>query len=348
MESQSDGREQKPGAGTGRRVVAFGEAMLRLTPPGHDRLERASRLDVTVGGAELNTAVALRCLGIEAAWVSVLPETPLGRMIDRQARAAGVDTSPVRWVPEADGRTGLYFLEEGVDPRPSAITYDRAGSAMARVQPGTFDWPALLQGAVALHLSGITPAVSEGCRAEAFAAVRAANAAGVPVAFDLNYRSKLWTEAEARACFVELVPLVDVLFAGRGNLRTFFGIEGNHAETLRAARERLGVATVAMTRKKNRGSRGIKLTSLAMGPSSEVATTPWRETEIVDRLGGGDAYAAGFLAGWLEDPEDLARACALGTAASALKHTMPGDFLAATRAEIEAVVAADEAGVLQR
>ncbi|HEV2109384.1 MAG TPA: sugar kinase [Thermomicrobiales bacterium] len=331
------------------RVVCFGEAMLRLTPPGHERLERTRSLDVTAGGAELNTAVALRGLDVPATWVSVLPDTPLGRLIARQARAADVDLSGVVWVSEAAGRTGLYFLEEGVDPRPSAVTYDRAGSAMARVEPGAFDWPVLLAGASALHISGITPAISEGCRAATRAAMDAAKEAKVPVAFDLNYRSKLWTEEDARVTFQDLAPRSNILFASRNGLRTFFGIDGDRETVLRAARERLGLDVIVMTRKRNKGSRGIRLASVAIGADQEIATSPWRAVEIVDRLGGGDAFAAGFLAAYLEDPDDLSRACGLGTAAAALKHTMPGDFLAATKAEIEAVLAADEeGGVLQR
>ena len=330
------------------RVVCFGEAMVRLTPPGNDRLERVVSLGVTAGGAELNTAVALRCLGVPAAWASILPETALGRLIARHARAADVDCSGIRWVPEAEGRTGVYFLEEGVDPRPSAVTYDRAGSAMARLAGGPFDWETILAGASALHVSGITPALGSECRAEAERAMRAAREAGLAVAFDLNYRSKLWTEDEARDCFRTLAPLATVLFASRGGLRTFFGIEGGREDVLREARFQIGCDAIVMTRKKNRGSRGIALSSQAIGPGDTIASSPWRETEIVDRLGGGDAFAAGFLAGYLEDPADLARACALGTAAAALKHTMPGDFLAATRAEIEAVLTAGEGGVLQR
>ena len=330
------------------RVVAFGEAMIRLTPPGNERLERTVSLNVTVGGAELNTCVTLACLGVPSAWVSALPDNPLGRQIARGARANGVDVSGVRWVPESEGRCGVYFLEEGTDPRPSAVTYDRAGSAIARVRPGTFDWPALLAGAAAFHLSGITPAISDGARAEAMAAIQAAREAGVTVAFDLNYRSKLWSEEAARACFQEIVPRVDILFAGRGNLRTFFGLGGSHEEVMRTARERLGVNVVALTRKKNRASRGIALASLAMGPDGTVGESAWREVEIVDRLGGGDAYAGGFIAAYLEKPTDLTRAASLGTAAAALKHTVPGDFLSATRAEIEAVLSSDERGALQR
>lgn len=334
--------EHQPG-----RVVTFGEAMIRMTPPGHERLERSEQLDLTVGGAELNVAVGLRCLGIRSAFVTCLPDNPLGRLIERQARANGVDISTIHWVEEGSGRVGLYFLEQGTDPRPSTVTYDRANSAISRVAPGAFDWPALLAGASLLHISGITPAVSEGCRAETFAAIRAANGAGIPVAFDLNYRSKLWSEAEARACFVELVPLVDILFASRGGLRTFFGFDGDHETVLRDARDRLGLAVVALTRKRAKASRTIQLASMALGQSNKIAVSDWCKVEIVDRLGGGDAFAAGFIAGYLEQPDDLTHAVRLGTAACALKHTMPGDFLCATRAEIEAVTSAI-AGALER
>lgn len=333
----------------GLRVVCFGEAMLRLTPPGHERLERTTSLDVTAGGAELNTAVALRALEIGAGWVSVLPETPLGRLIARQARAADVDLSGIVWVPESAGRTGVYFLEEGVDPRPSAVTYDRASSAMAKIDANAFDWKRLLAGASALHISGITPAISASCRQATREAMDAAKSAKVPIAFDLNYRSKLWSEQEARETFQDLAPRSDILFASRSGLRTFFDIDGDRESVLRTARQELGLDVIVMTRKRNQGSRAIRLASVALGRDPEIARSAWREVEIVDRLGGGDAFAAGFLAGYLEQPSDLERACSLGTAAAALKHTVPGDFLAATRAEIEAVLAADdEGGVLQR
>lgn len=330
------------------RVVTFGEAMIRLTPPGHERIERARSLEVTSGGAELNVAVGLVCLGLEAAWVSVLPETPLGRLILRDARSAGVDISTVVTVPDAFGRTGVYFLETAADPRPSAIQYDRADSAVSRVEPGMLDWPGLLAGASGLHVSGITPAISARCREETMTALRAANAAGVPVFFDLNYRSKLWSEDDARACFVEIAPLVDVMFASRGGLETFFGITGGHAEVLASACERLGMAACALTRKKGKASRSMRLQAIGARADGSVVETGWKELEIVDRVGGGDAFAAGFIAGYLEEPGDLTLALELGLAASALKHTTPGDFLSATRAEVEAARADTEGGALQR
>jgi 2-dehydro-3-deoxygluconokinase len=331
-----------------RRMVSFGEAMIRLTPPGHERLERAASLDLAPGGAELNAAVATAALGVPATWVSRLPDTPLGRQIGRAARAAGVDLAAVDWTPESEGRTGLYFLEEAADPRPSAVHYDRADSAFARMAPGAFDWPALLAGAGAFHVSGITPAVGDGPRAETFAAIRAANAASVPVSFDLNFRSKLWSEQEARACFVEIVPRIDILFASRGLLRQFFNIDGDHEAVLRAARERLGVAVTILSRKRAKTSRSTRLGYVAMGPDGALIEGPWRDVEVVDRLGGGDAFAGAFLASYVTDPDDLPRALALGAAAQALKHTMPGDFLCATKAEIEAAVDIGDGGVLQR
>jgi 2-dehydro-3-deoxygluconokinase len=331
-----------------KRVVTFGEAMIRLTPPGNERLERTISLDVTVGGAELNTAVGLRCLDVPAAWVSCLPRNGPGRMIERHARANGVDTSDIAWVDEDQGRAGLYFLEEGVDPRPSAVTYDRKNTAIARVAPGTFDWHAILQDAAALHLSGITLAISATARAASMEAVRVANALGVPVAFDLNYRSKLWSETEARTAFVAIVPKVDILFASRGALQTFFDIEGSHEDVLRQAIAKLGVAAVTLTRKRAKGSRRLRLQSLAMGQMNLLVASDWREVEVIDRLGGGDAFAAGFIAGYLENPQALSQAVHLGAAASALKHTMPGDFLCATREEIEAAMDTTGSGILQR
>jgi 2-dehydro-3-deoxygluconokinase len=331
------------------QFVTFGEAMVRLTPPNNERLERALTLNVTSGGSELNAAVTMTCLGHQARWVSALPDTVLGRSITRSARAHGVDVSRVAMLPEAAGRTGVYFLEEGTDPRPSSILYDRANSVMARLVPDLFDWTSILAGASAFMVSGITPALGAGARSETLKSIKAANALRIPVFFDPNYRSKLWTEDEARACFIELIPHVDVLFASRAALQTFFGIEGtDHQEVLLAACERLGLAACVLTRKRGRHSRSQRMAAVAAIAEGKVLETDWTEVEIVDRVGGGDAFAGGFMAGYLEQPDDLSFALNLGLAASALKHTMIGDFLCATRAEIEAAMTAGEGGVLQR
>ena len=243
---------------------------------------------------------------------------------------------------------GLYFPEVGTDPRPSSVVYDRKHSAFANLTPGQIDWPTILKGASAFHICGITPAVSRASREETMLAIQAANSANVTVFFDLNYRSKLWTEQEARASFHEIAPLVDVLFASRSDLGTFFGITGERPEVMTAARLKLGVAVCVLTRKKSRASRSVSLSAQAMGPLGVAIEAEWKSVEIVDRLGGGDAFAGGFITGYLDDPENLHQALTLAVAASAMKHTMPGDFLCATRAEVIAAAGETSGGALQR
>lgn len=331
------------------RVVTFGEGMIRLTPPRNERLDRTLSLDLTIGGAELNVAVTLACLGVPVTWVSALPDTGLGRAIARQARANDVQTTDILWTDEAAGRTGVYFLEEATDPRPSSVLYDRANSAIARLPEESFNWAAILAGASALHICGITPAVGPGPRAETLAAMKTAQSIGVPVFFDLNYRSKLWSETDARTCFQEIIEHVDVLFASKAGLETFYGIEADNFErAMELAVEKLGLKAIALTRKRGKRSRTLKLCSYALNAGGEIVDAGWRSIEVVDRLGGGDAFAGGFIAGYLEDSDNLRRGVQLGSSASALKHTMPGDFLCATRAEIEAGIDAHEGGVLQR
>jgi 2-dehydro-3-deoxygluconokinase len=331
------------------RVVTFGEGMIRLTPPRNERLDRTLSLDVTIGGAELNVAVTLACLGVPVTWVSALPDTGLARNIARSARANDVQTTDIIWTEESAGRTGAYFLEEATDPRPSSVLYDRANSAFARIPAGSFDWTSILAGASALHICGITPAVGPGPRAETLAAMKMAKSLEIPVFFDLNYRSKLWSEAEARECFQEIIEYVDVLFASKAGLETFYGIERETFEgSMALALETLKLKAIALTRKRGKRSRTLKLCSFALNGSGDLADGGWRSIEVVDRLGGGDAFAGGFIAGYLEDSENLLRGVQLGSSASALKHTMPGDFLCATRAEIEAGIDVSEGGVLQR
>lgn len=329
------------------RAVTFGEAMIRVTPPFHERLESSTTWTPTVGGTELNVAAGLRILGVRSAWVSALPDNALGRFIARSAAAASVDTDGIVWVDE-EGRAGLYFLEEGTVPRPSAILYDRKDAAIATVDPARYDWPALLDGAGLLHVTGITLALSPNARRAAMDALRTAHELGVTVSFDPNYRSRLWGVDEAGAAFREAMPYVDVLFASEDALETFFGIRGEGEALMRDAIETLGVDTITMTAKRGDTSRELVIRSVAMNARGETATSAEVAIEVVDRIGGGDAYAAGFLAEYLAGSGDLDRAVAMGNAASAIKHTMPGDFLRATREEIEAVAFGDHDGLLQR
>src|SRR4051794_29243492 len=226
--------------------------MLRLTPPGFQRLEQAGALELWIAGAELNVAVALARLGEPAAWVSRLPDNPLGRRVDAHARAHGVDTGGVDW--SAEGRLGLLFVELGQRPRATASLYDRSDSAFATLDPAAFDWPALLDGARALHTSGITPALSPACERATADALKAARVAGCHTSFDVNYRALLSAPADARATVEGLAPHIDTVIASAGEARTVFGLAGDPADLATALRDRLGVERVVISSRLDTGS----------------------------------------------------------------------------------------------
>lgn len=323
-------------------VVALGEVMIRLTPPGAARLEQTRTLDLDVGGAELNTLVGLSRLGVSAAWLSKLPEGPLGRLIAARARAEGVDTGPVIWADE--GRAGLYFVEQGAAPRAGQVIYDRRDSAMSRLRADEID-PARFAGARVFHVSGITPALSRGCLEATLAAVEGARAAGCAISFDPNYRARLWSIEEARAAYARIIPRVDILFATREALGTFFDIaEPDDEAAAHAALARLDLRAVALTTRDQAHAFRGTIGALAAAGGHTYRAQEY-ELEIIDRLGGGDAFAAGFLYGFLHD--DLERGVAWGQAMAALQHTIPGDFPLFTRAEVEALAAAGGGGAMR-
>src|SRR5439155_13563408 len=205
-------------------VVTFGEAMIRLSPPGFRRLEQTRSLDVQVGGAELNTAVALARLGRQTAWVSRLTDNPLGRLIANQAREAGVSTEHVVWT--ADDRVGLYFLEFGAAPRASSVLYDRKGAAIANLPPGAVAWSRVFAGAKWFHVTGITPGLSAAAAEVTREALQTARSAGVQTSMDLNYRAKLWTTEQAGKVMADLMPLTNVLITTEEDIEKVFGIKG--------------------------------------------------------------------------------------------------------------------------
>src|SRR5687768_6777255 len=201
-------------------VITFGEAMVRLAPPNFRRLEQARSLDVQVGGAELNTAVALARLGRKSAWVSRLTDNPLGRLITNHAREAGVCTDHVVWTK--DDRVGVYFLEFGAAPRASSVLYDRKGSAMSALAAGMVDWDKAFRGARWFHVTGITPALSASAAAATKESLEAAKARGLTTSIDLNYRVKLWSGAEAGRCMSELMAHCDYLITTEEDIERVF------------------------------------------------------------------------------------------------------------------------------
>jgi 2-dehydro-3-deoxygluconokinase len=319
-------------------VITFGEAMVRLSPPHFRRLEQARNLELFVGGAELNTAAALARLGRSAAWVSRLTHNPLGRLLSNHTREAGVSTEHIVWTSE--DRVGVYFLEFGAAPRASSVLYDRKDSAMAHIRPGMVDWPAVFAGARWFHVTGITPALSATAAAATHEALQAARAAGVQVSIDLNYRAKLWTQAEAGRCMTDCMQYCDILITTEEDVERVFQIKGKNYEDLAAQlAQRFPLQVVAITLRDNPLVWRNSWTGIAYRNGTIFRTRTY-EVEIVDRLGAGDSFAAGLIHGLLDG--DLQKGLDYGVAASALKHSIPGDFDWITRQEVETLLQAHE------
>lgn len=315
-------------------VVTFGEAMIRLAPPSFHRFEQAQSLDLKVGGAELNTAVGVARLGHKAAWVSRLTNNPLGRLIANRAREAGVCTDHVVWTNE--DRVGLYFLEFGAAPRASSVIYDRKGAAIANIIPGTVDWAKVFQGTRWFHVTGITPALSPSAAETTREALQAARKAGAVTSIDLNYRVKLWTTTEAGKWMSEFMSLTDVLITTEEDTEKVFGVTGaNYEEVAAKTASKFGLKIVAITLRENPLVWRNSWTAIAYEAGKIVRTRSY-EVEIVDRLGAGDSFAAGFIHGKLTG--DLQKAVDFGVAASAIKHSIPGDFNWTTREEVESLL----------
>ncbi len=296
-------------------MSTLGEAMLRLSVSSGDRLEDAPVYEVHVAGSEANVAYALARVGLAARWASVLPNNPLGRRVATTLAAGGVDLSAVHWVDEA--RLGTYFVEFSPSPRPTEVVYDRRASAMAEATVGDFDWDRIFD-ATALHMSGITSALSPSASAVAKHAMDEAHRRGLHVSFDLNYRRRLWSPARAAAELRELAPLIDLLLCRAGDVEALLGVRGDTTRMAGDLSAQLGIDTVVVTN----GPSGSAATTAG---STEAFEQPAYQVDIVDRIGAGDAFAAGVLWGVLEE-ESLRAGLERGAAMAALKMTLRGDL----------------------
>ena len=323
-------------------LVAFGEAMIRLSPPNFKRLEQTTTLDLNIGGAELNVAVGISRLGMKSAWVSCLPDNPLGRMIANKARELGVDVSPVIW--QKEGRAGLYFLEFGATPRPTSVVYDRANSSFSNLHQGEVDWEEIFKSTKCLHLTGITPAVSKSSAAATLEALQKAKASGCRVSLDLNYRAKLWSPEEANKTLAPMMDFVDILITTKGDTRTILGIEADNDEALaRILLDKYPIGLVAVSYREGDTVWQCLLSAIAVN-REKTYTTRTYNIDIVDQVGRGDSFAAGFLYGVIGE-NDLQMGLDYGVAFAALKHSSPGDFNWCTKEEVEAVLAGPRPGV---
>jgi 2-dehydro-3-deoxygluconokinase len=309
-------------------LVTLGETLVRLSPKSVLRLDQTLELEAIPGGAESNVAVALARLGMRTGWISKLPDHPMSRLIIGEIRRHGVDTSRVVWTPH--GRVGTYFFERAVPPRPPRVWYDRKGSAVTTLVEDEVDWGYVTSARVAL-VTGITPALDPGLRDVTRRLARERRAAGKPLALDVNYRAKLWTPSEAAAALEELLPFVTILFCPSADAQRVFGLAGDPERVARTLQQKYGVAIVVVTL----GEEGALAVAEGVHRQRRVP-----RVQPVDLLGAGDAFAAGFLYGWLT--EGVQRGVDVGGATGALACTMIGDFAFVTLAEVEELLASED------
>ena len=340
-------------------VVTFGEIMLRLAPPGFERFLQTPRFDATFGGGEANVAVSLAGFGEAVSFVTVLPEkNPLSDAIVRELRGLGVDTSKIVF---GKGRVGIYFLETGASQRGSKVVYDRESSAIAIARSGSIDWDRAFAGADWLHVTGITPAISESAAALTCEALTAARAHGMTVSCDLNYRKNLWKWGRrADEVMPELMRFVSVAIANEEDVQMTLGIEGEadvESGYIDPAHYR------GLTEKVLRAFPDLKMIAITLRESKSASHNGWSaclhaETDflisrrfeispIVDRVGSGDSFAAGLVYGLRKLPSH-ADALEFATAASCLKHSIPGDFNRVSIEEVQALMKGGGSGRVQR
>jgi 2-dehydro-3-deoxygluconokinase len=340
------------------RVVTFGELMLRLSPPGFERFWQSPMFSATFGGSEANVAVSLAHFGLESVYVTALPAHAIGEAAVRALRAEGVRTEHI--VRSGD-RVGIYFAETGASQRPSTVIYDRAHSAMAELSAEAIDWAPIVVGASWMHLSGITPALGTSTADATRRAIRAARSAGATVSFDLNYRRALWTTADARRVVGPMLRDVDLVIANEEDLQSVLGVDvaGTDVNTGRLAQEGFRLAAERVTR--DFGPRLVAITlreSISASENGwsallwdaergETIASPRYDLRLVDRIGAGDSFVAGLIYA-LVTRRGRDEALAFAVAASALKHTIPGDFNRVGVAEVERLMRGDTSGRVRR
>jgi 2-dehydro-3-deoxygluconokinase len=340
------------------KVVCFGEIMLRLSPPGFERLLQSPILHATFGGAEANVAVSLAHFGVDSHYVSTLPANALGDAALRVLRAEGVRVDHVQ---RGGSRLGLYFTETGASQRPSTVLYDRANSAISEVQPGSVRWDEVFAGAAWFHWTGITPALGPDVAACVRESIDAARRAGAKVSVDLNYRRTLWAEKQAQDVMRPLVTGVDLVVANEEDLQTVLGVtvtgvdvrSGNldaapYREAAECVARTFHVSHVAITLRESLSASENRWSAVLFDAgSSQLYQSQRYAIRVVDRIGAGDSFAAGLIFGLIQGWEADA-SLRFGVAASALKHTVPGDFNRVSVLEVQQLADGDSSGRVRR
>jgi len=333
-----------------KRVVTFGEIMLRLSPPGMERFLQSPQFVASFGGGESNVAVALALLGHPAAYVTALPENPLAAACIAQLRGYGVDTSHIRRTP---GRVGIYFLEHGANQRPSTVVYDRADSSMARAKPGDFDWAAIFQDAAWFHLTGITPAIGADAAALALEAARAAQKMGLKVSCDFSYRKNLWRWGKSPAeVMPEIIRCADFLIAGPEDIQSRLGLSAAPSDSPQAVTQHAldsfpNLKAVLMTQRQSHSASHNSWSACIHNRDEFLVSRRYEITHIVDRVGAGDSFAAAWIYAWLH-MGSYSEGLEFAVALSCLKHSIPGDVCRISLEEVKALLQEGGSGRVQR
>jgi 2-dehydro-3-deoxygluconokinase len=339
-----------------KRIVTFGEIMLRLAPEGYYRFVQAETYGATFGGGEANVAVSLANFGMDAAFVSKLPTHEIGQAAVNSLRRFGVDTDDI---VRGGNRVGIYYLEKGASQRPSKVIYDRAGSSIAEASASDFDWDDIFEGTDWFHFTGITPALGDNVADICLEACKAAKKHGVTVSCDLNYRGKLWSKEKAGKVMAGLMEYVDVCIANEQDADDVFGIRADNTDVTSGKIDDAGYVEVA---KKLADRFGFKKVAITLRSSISANDNNWGALlyeggksyrsknyaiHIVDRVGGGDSFGAGLIYASLSDYDPQAT-IEFAVAASCLKHSIEGDFNMVTVDEVKKLAGGDGSGRVQR
>ena len=338
------------------KIVCFGEIMMRLNPEGYLRFVQAEKFEASYAGGEANVAVSLANYGLDASYVTKLPDNDLGRCARNAVRHFGVDTRDIVW---GGPRLGIYFVEKGASQRASKVVYDRAGSSIALARREDFDWDRILDGAGWFHFTGITPALGGECPEICLDALKACKAKGVTVSCDLNYRGKLWTRGQAGETMAKLVPYVDVCIANEADAADVFGIraEGTDVDSgklnkdgyvsvAKQLADRFGCRKVAITLRTSLSATDNLWSGMLWTPEG-ACFAPEYKVHIVDRVGGGDSFGGGLIYA-LASGYGTQDAIDFAVAASCLKHAIEHDFNLVSVAEVKSLAAGNASGRVQR
>jgi 2-dehydro-3-deoxygluconokinase len=339
-----------------KKVVTLGEIMLRLSTPDYKRFVQADTFDVTYGGGEANVAAALSNYGLNGTFVTKVPNNAIGQSAINHLRRYGVDT---QFIARGGDRLGIYFLETGASMRASQVIYDRAGASIADVDINEFDFDKIFEGADWFHTTGITPALSDKATALAEAALKAARAKGITTSIDLNYRKKLWSKEKAREVMTKLCQYVDVCIGNEEDADTTLGFKAKDTDVTKGELSLEGFKDVF---KQMKAKFGFKYIASSLRESHSASDNGWSalvydgdefyhtrkyEVRIIDRVGSGDSFASGFIYG-LVTGMAMKDAAEFGVAASAIKHTIPGDLNHATLSDVKELMKGDGSGRVQR